>query len=599
MISVILIAIDTLRADRLSCYGYQNLTSPHIDRIARQGVVFEDMISPHIPTHPGFTTMMTGVDVMKHQIVCQNGNVQLDEKIKMLPEILNENGYFTIAADNMGKWFRRGFESYEGYEWGIESYEWRKAEAVNAVALKQLEFAAKQDRPFFCFLHYWDTHTPYLPPKPFDRMFYGKDETDPKNRSMEPVLNFPPFAKYFRQWMGHVTDIKFPCAQYDGAIAYCDAALATLFQRLDELDLVDDTALIITSDHGEELDEHQCWFDHHGLYETNLHIPLIIRCPGKIPPDTSVKDVVNMLDIAPTILDLTGMGELAKKYGMMGKSLIEEEWTKERNEKTRKQENTHAIRNTSHAARITNHAEPRNMDSDFIFLTESSWMRKRGIRTPKWKFIQACEPDIHGFPPIELYDLENDKEEQNNLAQQCPDVVKNMTDLLNSWIAERLYKTGLPDPIETQGISLREVGNQKIPLPTKRKRKSVARGFTVWLRDDEKKIEVARLIEQELRERKFKVEFFDENVVRENFGRNGESIDDCLDRLVFVIAFLERNDVVSIVTVEPEHTETADRFRTEIDRLLEFSGYHDSPEQSAYDCRLQIVSISDLVTPTS
>jgi len=547
--SVILIAIDTLRAEQLSCYGYKNLTTPHIDKISQEGVIFENMFSPHIPTHPGFTTMMTGVDVMKHQIICQNGKVELDERIKTLPQILKENGYFTTAADNMGMWFKRGFDLYESYEWAIDSYEWRKAEAVNNVALRHIELAAKQDKPFFCFIHYWDPHTPYLPPKPFDRMFYGKDETDPKNRSMEPVLNFPPFAKYFNQWMGHVTDIKFPCAQYDGAIAYCDATLATLFRRIEELGLFENSALIITSDHGEELDEHGCWFDHHGLYDTNIHIPLIIKCPDRIPPNSKVRGMVSMLDLAPTILDLLGIPELADENGMLGKSLIP----------------------------LLN--KPEQGTSEILFLTESSWMRKRGVRTNKWKFIQACEPDIHRFPEIELYDLEDDKKEQNNVAQKFPEVVEEMKHILDKWVSKRLRETGLPNPIKTQDISLREVGNQEIPLPRKKRKIHKNKGCSLWFRGYDKKLETARLVENELRNRGVKVEFFDEKILKENLGKKIEPIDDIFEQLIFIISLLESNKVVNIIIAEPEKEETVVKFRNSIERLVEINNSEQDMEK--------------------
>ena len=103
----------------------------------------------------------------------------------MLAEMLQRAGFYTAAADNLGRWFSRGIEYTETYAWDTSApHDWRKAEAVNTAARKVIDAAARQDRPFFLFLHYWDPHTPYLPPAPFDRMFYGGDEKDPANRSM-------------------------------------------------------------------------------------------------------------------------------------------------------------------------------------------------------------------------------------------------------------------------------------------------------------------------------------------------------------------------------------------------------------------------------
>ncbi|NBX47689.1 MAG: sulfatase, partial [Chloroflexi bacterium] len=123
----------------------------------------------------------------------------------------------------------------------------------------------------------------------FDRMFYsGEDECDPRHLegpdNMQQVFDFAPFADFFRSWMPPgITDGKYVIAQYDGAIAYMDACLARMFTRLDELGLADNTIVILTGDHGESLLEHQIWFDHHGLYETNIHVPLIIKAPGRLP----------------------------------------------------------------------------------------------------------------------------------------------------------------------------------------------------------------------------------------------------------------------------------------------------------------------------
>jgi len=439
--NVILISLDTLRADRLSCYGHYRLTSPHIDRLASQGAIFTECFSPHIPTHPGHTTMFTGRDVMAHQIVNQGGVRELDATLRTLPEILREEGYFTAAADNLGRWFSRGFEVYEGYHWSTEpGHPWRKGEAVNETALRVLDRCADQERPFFLFLHYWDPHTPYLPPPPFDRMFYEGDEKDPDNESMDPVWAFENFRWYFMEWMGGVTDIEFPKAQYDAEIAYMDACLAHLFTRLDELRLTEDTLLIMTSDHGEELDEHALWFDHHGLYDTNVHIPLIMRCPGRIPAGQRVSGFVRQTDIAPTLLDFLGLYDHVEREGMQGRSMLS----------------------------MATHPGPVSRGTcDALYMTECTWMRKRAIRTHEWKLIQetgGTPPEYHR-PPYELYHLTRDPEEQHNLADDLPEVVQELEGQLMNWVHRRMEETGLPDPIATNEITLRRVGKVATAVP--------------------------------------------------------------------------------------------------------------------------------------
>jgi arylsulfatase A-like enzyme len=443
-LNVLVIAIDTQRADHLSCYGYQRLTSPHLDRFASQGALFEEAYSPHIPTHPGYTTHFSGKDVFSHQIVTQGGKLELAPEVRQLAEVLQEHGYFTGAADNMGRWFKRGFEAYEVYRWDQQGTEWRKAEAVNETLLPLLDRAAGEalgGRPFFLFAHYWDPHTPYLPPAPFSRMFYAGDEKDPSNRSMDPVFAFEPFTLYFQQWMGGVTDIRFPSAQFDAEIAYVDATLAHVFNRLDELGLSDDTLVIVTADHGECLDDHECWFDHHGLYEENIRVPLLMRLPGRIPAGRRIKGFARLTDIAPTILEAAGLAAVTQAEGMEGRSLWPE----------------------------ATGASGRRVPTDELYLTECTWMRKRGWRTREWKLIQAMEPDIHGFPPLELYNLSRDPREQHNLAEAEPEVARKLLKRLERHAAERLKRTALPDPIQTQSITLRKIGEMKTAVPEDQK----------------------------------------------------------------------------------------------------------------------------------
>jgi arylsulfatase A-like enzyme len=440
MTNVILVSLDTTRADRLSCYGHFRRTSPHLDRIAEEGVLFTDHFSPHIPTYPGHTTMMTGKDPYAHQITRQSGTPEPAPGVKMLAELLREQGYFTAAADNLGRWFARGFDLIETYSWDPHvKYGSRKGEAVLAAALKVIDAAARQDKPFFLFLHFWDPHTPYLPPAPFDRMFYAGDEKDPANTSMEPVWAFENFSSYFREWMPGVTDIEFPKAQYDACIAYMDACFAHVLTRLDALGLSADTLLAVTADHGEELDEHGHWFDHHGLYDTNLHIPLILRCPELLPAGRRIGGLTSMLDLAPTVLDLLEFGDIARREGMIGKSLLP------------------LIHSPAATARGT---------TDMLHITENTWMKKRGLRTHEWKLIVPLEtPDLHGNSAVELYHLTDDPGELCNVAAERPEVVSMLQCRLDDWIAQRLAATGLPDPLPRQPIPLRRVGNPEAAVP--------------------------------------------------------------------------------------------------------------------------------------
>lgn len=434
--NVLFIAIDTLRADRLSCYGHWNLTSPHLDRLAEESVLFEKFFAPHIPTHPGFTTLLTGRDAWSHGVISQGAARQLDESILTLPQILQQHGYFTAAADNLGRWFRRGYDLYEGYMWQRNPHgAWRKGEAVNEAALKALEACATQDRPWFCFLHYWDPHTPYLPPEPFDRMFYHGDEKDPANPSMNPVWQCEAFKHYFAEWMPGCTDIKFPCMQYDAEIAYNDACLRHVFELLSAHGANQDTLTVITSDHGEELDEHGLWFDHHGVYDTNLWVPLVLH-HRDLPSGLRIPGWSRHLDLAPTILDLLGLDEAARDAGMEGTSLVP--W----------------INGTR-----------RGDVASTLFCTECTWTRRWCVKTRDWHYIESAGPDPFGKPDRELYDSALDPSQLKNIAENRPDLVEKMHERLWAHIEQRKAATGSPDPVETGSISLRQVGNVNVAVP--------------------------------------------------------------------------------------------------------------------------------------
>lgn len=415
--NLLICGIDSLRADHMSCYGYHRLTTPHIDEIAAEGVLYEDAYSSYIPTTPGYTTMLSGKDVMSHQMVSLRPKGPIDPSIRLLPEILREKGYVS-ACIGFDDQFYRGFDKYDSYSaWMTwEEAPGNKAEALNEKVIPLLNSMAH--KPFFLFLRHMDPHSPYLPPPPFPRMFYQGDWRDPSNRSLEPVFAFKPFAEFFKSWMPPgVTDAEYIVALYDASLAYMDVCIRHILTRLEELDLMDNTLVVVTSDHGETLMEHECYFDHHGLYEPTIHAPLIYRCPSKLPEGKRVRGFVLQQDLAPTVLELLGYGDIPKKLNMDGKSVVP----------------------LLRGERKANYSE--------FYLSECTWMRKRGWRTPEWKLIEALEPDFHNKPPVELYNLVDDPEENNNLAQDQPEVVEVLKKRMRSWVEKRMSETGLPDPI--------------------------------------------------------------------------------------------------------------------------------------------------------
>lgn len=419
--NILFFGIDSLRRDHMSSYGYDRLTTPHLDKIAEKGVLFENHFSPSIPTTPGYASMLTGMDVFGTDVVALRHEGPLRDGLKTLPEVLGENGYNTTCIGFSGNPSSHGFQNYLDYEAWMPDETGRcpKAENLNDVAIPEIKRLAEKDEPFFLFLRHMDPHSPYLPPKPFERIFYDGNETDPENDSLDKMKAFKPFADFITSWIPEgCTDADYVDAQYDGAVAYMDACIQNIFQTVETLGIEEETIIIITSDHGETLNEHDCWYDHHGLYETNLVVPLILRFPGKLPEGKRFSDISLIKDIMPTLLNLAGIDTDIQFDGRNLMKLIKGE------------------------------KEEFQTESDF-YITECTWMRKHGWRTPEWKLIRALEPDIHFKPEVELYNLIKDPHELNNVAESEPEIVRALTARMEAFIKKRESETKRKNPIYT------------------------------------------------------------------------------------------------------------------------------------------------------
>ncbi|MDE2127627.1 MAG: sulfatase-like hydrolase/transferase [Armatimonadetes bacterium] len=433
--NILMIVIDSLRADHCSTYGYPRSTTPFAAQLARRGVQFNNHFSAYIPTTPAYTTIFTGRDVMAHEIVSLSPKGPIDAAIPTLPELLAEHAGYKSVRVGFGGDFFRGFTSTTGYDEGWLAWSdgpARKAENLNNAAIPELERLAAGSEPWLLFMRHMDPHAPYLPPAPFDRAFYTRDPADPNlPDTMSPVRDFPNFADFHLSWMPPgIRDINHPIAMYDGAVAYMDACIQAILNRLDDLGQRENTLIIWSADHGETLADHGCYFDHHGLYEPTLHVPLILSHPGQLPQGTTVDGITLHEDMLPTILDYVGLHDLLESLPMEGRSMLP---------LARDGANSHR--------------------SEF-YLTECTWMRKRGWRTPEWKLIEACEPDFHHKPPVELYNLVTDPEEAVNLVEQEPELTACLQKRMHRWVDERVQKTGKPDPILQYELGLdRRIGS--------------------------------------------------------------------------------------------------------------------------------------------
>jgi len=266
--NVLLISIDTCRADHLSCYGFERPTTPRIDEIARQGLLFEQAISPAPLTLPAHCSLLTGVYPPSHR-VHDNYGYKLGDSQHTLAEILKENGFRTGAVISSFVLDRK-FGTHQGFDEYYDRFD--PSGAANRAAERRGEDASRQarkflaenkDHPFFLFLHFYDPHDAYEPPEP-----YASEYAD---------------------------DL------YAGEIAYTDHCLGQVIDRLRELDLYDSTLLVIIGDHGEALGEHAESTHGYFIYQSTLQVPLIIRAPGKIKPARRPANT-SLVDVTPTIL---------------------------------------------------------------------------------------------------------------------------------------------------------------------------------------------------------------------------------------------------------------------------------------------------------
>jgi len=338
----------------------------------------------------------------------------------MLSEILKEHGYETTCVGFRGNASGRGYDNYIDFPgWGPDSPDGRahKAEALNEVAIPELERLAKGDKPFYLFLRHMDPHSPYLPPAPFMNMFFQGDPCDPADDRMQKVYDFKPFGDYIKSWVPEgCTNPDYVIAQYDSAIAYMDSCIQVILEKLKTLGIEDDTIVVFASDHGETLYDHDCFFDHHGMYDCTLVVPLIIRWKNHLPEGVRIADYCQLKDVTPTLLDIMGIDNGVKFDGRSLMPLVR--------------------------------GEEREPESE-MYITECTWMRKHGWRTPEWKLMVALEPDFHFKPEIELYNLVKDPEENHNVAEENPDIVACLKGRMDAFIKKREEETGRPAPIYT------------------------------------------------------------------------------------------------------------------------------------------------------
>lgn len=371
--NLILLSLDTTRFDRLSCYGFNKTTSPNLDRLAADGILFEGTRSPVPVTLPAHATMLTGLYPFEHG-VRNNGSYVVAPEAVTLPELLKKHGYATgavLGGFPLDKRFglNQGFDAYDD-EFPVESVyrevdlAQRTAADVSRLGLAWLD--RQKGGPFFLWCHYYDPHAPYRPPDPYKTMFAND--------------------------------------RYAGEIASMDAEIGKLLDGVRSRGLMDRTVIVVAGDHGEGLDEHGEHTHMIFIYETTQHVPMLIRLPaagafaGREWRGSRVEGLTNLVDILPTVWNSLGLPreELPPVSGI---SLLP------------------VVTGKAPAHRWVYH-------ESLVADLEYGASELRGYQDKRWKYIRAPRP--------ELYDLQNDPKELKNLAGREGDRMRAMEASLDS-----------------------------------------------------------------------------------------------------------------------------------------------------------------------
>jgi arylsulfatase A-like enzyme len=442
--SVILISIDSLRPDRLGCYGHDRATSPFLDRFASEGALFETAVSSTSWTLPAHAALFTGLADRVHG--CLMDGRWLDGSRVTLAEAFREAGYRTVGFFS-GPYlhpafgFAQGFDGYHdctsysretiarlrGRDVDLDALSHH--DVTNPTVLREVTkwLEADPQRPVFLFIHLWDVHYDYIPPEPYRTMFDPGYEGPVDGRNVEKILVRP--EGWTRRDCDHLR------ALYDGEIRWTDDTLAALFTVFEQSGLLRDCVTAITSDHGEAFFEHGTQGHRHTLFEEEVRIPLLVRGPGRVPAGIRVAQPVAITDIGPTLLELAGVAPFPVAGGTSLVPLLEDptlRW-------------------------------PEKADVSELLVGDDHVL---AIRTPRWKYLFAMN-----VRRMMVFDLLNDPGERQRLPEdRYPMSVPAINDLLAGTLrelhaaAQRLPAIGRRDtpPIqEMTEAQLRSLGYLK------------------------------------------------------------------------------------------------------------------------------------------
>ncbi len=395
--NVILIDVDTLRSDHLGAYGYEKDTSPNIDKFAKESLVFTNAVSQSVWTLTSVVSVFTSKYPSTHGVLSKNDRI-IDKDIT-LAEILKDNGYKTQAF--VGAQTTRGdMLSVFGFAKGFDEYnDWIGLYYNTSIPLATEWLKKNSDQKFFLFIHSYDVHDPYHKPEPYENFFDPTYSgfvdkltlTTDKGGDITKVKKFGDNYVYLNDTQNVILsqkDVDHIIAHYDGNIRYADSWLGKFLSLLENLHLMNKTIVIIFGDHGETLFDHVLEesrsIGHSGLYDEVIRVPLIIKHPFF---NGTIEKQAQLIDITPTLLDFL---KIEIPEYLQGKSLVP------------------LIKN--------------NTDINPEAFSEG-FQGTKSVRTLKWKLISK-------FHEFELYDLVNDKKEQNNVAFNFTEIGKDLENKL-------------------------------------------------------------------------------------------------------------------------------------------------------------------------
>jgi arylsulfatase A-like enzyme len=399
--NVLLISIDMLRPDHLSCYGYPRATSPNIDRLAAEGVLFENHISSSSWTLPAHAAMFTSLPDSLHG--CTDTDKKLCDRAVTLAERFLGAGYATVGffsgpylhpAFGLGRGFqtyldccsnRKELDSEPPSKWAMDENSMRKSHQdvtgprVYAAVKSWME--KRDDKPFFMFVHLWDTHFDFVPPAPYDTQF----DPDYKGKITGENFFFNPAVKAGMDRR----DLEHILALYDGEIAWTDTFVGKIREDLERAGILENTIIAVTSDHGTEFFEHGDKGHRKTLYDEVVRIPLVLRYPAKLPQQRRVTEQTRMIDLGPTLFTLAGFEAPRDMMGETVRAFVEGQPD----------------------------ARRRRAISDL----DSVGRKMRSMRTLQWKFI-----DDMGLDTFYYFDLGDDPRERKALRSPDNDRTKKL-----------------------------------------------------------------------------------------------------------------------------------------------------------------------------